>query len=663
MEESRSAEDRIRTARQKRLQILLGGLLGLLVLFLVWKRWPGDSAAPSRRPDPRLTPTTAYRNLRPQVNYVGTEVCAQCHRDKVETYRRHPMGRSFAPVSQAAPLERYDSHAHNPFEKLGYQFLVERFPLPLPTPAAQVRGQGEGFGMTHKEMRRNPQGQVVMEFAAEIHYAIGSGTRGRTYLIDRDGYLFQSPLSWYSQPGVWDLTPGFAIVEHFERPAKLECLFCHCNQVDAVAQTLNRYRPPIFRGQAIGCERCHGPGALHVELRRRGDVVEGVDDTIVNPRDLPPAVREGVCQQCHLRGESRIVRWDRQLFDYRPGMPLHEIVSVFVRSPKLNPDRAVADHTEQMYQSRCFQRSNGRMGCISCHNPHVSPEPEEKVAYYRDRCLGCHQEQGCALPPAARRAENPADSCAACHMPRAGSRIAHTAATDHRIRRRTDNPSRSEESPHGLSLGEVPLVHFHQDLIAVRNGEAARDLSLALTEVVRDHPGLARQLGPTALPLLEERLQAVPEDVAAWEAKGFILWLLNRKSEGLAALETALAKAPERELTLTYAAALATALQQKDAAIAYWRRAIAVDPWNSQYHSQLAQLLAGQGRWPEAEEASAAALRLNPLSDEIRILRVTCLIRTGSKDRAWTEFEPLLAVMPADQSTLRRWFDEQTRFP
>jgi tetratricopeptide (TPR) repeat protein len=207
----------------------------------------------------------------------------------------------------------------------------------------------------------------------------------------------------------------------------------------------------------------------------------------------------------------------------------------------------------------------------------------------------------------------------------------------------------------------VPLVHFHQDLIAVQSGHAARDLGLALSELVRDHPSLAKHVGPTALRLLDDGLQTAPEDLAAWEAKGFIFWLLNRKSDGLAALETALAKAPERELTLTYAAALATALERSDAAIGYWQRAIHVDPWNSQYHYRLAQLLAIQGRWSEALEASAAALRLNPLSEEIRVLRVTCLVRTGNKDQAWTEFQPLLAVKPADQTTLRRWFDEQTR--
>jgi len=33
----------------------------------------------------------------------------------------------------------------------------------------------------------------------------------------------------------------------------------------------------------------------------------------------------------------------------------------------------------RMHESRCFRASGGRLGCISCHDPHELPEPEEKV--------------------------------------------------------------------------------------------------------------------------------------------------------------------------------------------------------------------------------------------------------------------------------------------
>ena len=67
------------------------------------------------------------------------------------------------------------------------------------------------------------------------------------------------------------------------------------NRVENVAGTVNRYEPPIFRGYAIGCERCHGPGELHV---RRPTMVDGRDVTIVNPVPSSP--------RCGMRSASNV---------------------------------------------------------------------------------------------------------------------------------------------------------------------------------------------------------------------------------------------------------------------------------------------------------------------------------------------------------------------
>jgi PAS domain S-box-containing protein len=42
---------------------------------------------------------------------------------------------------------------------------------------------------------------------------------------------------------------------------------------------------------------------------------------------------------------------------------------------------------EQMKASRRYRASQGRLGCVSCHDPHEVPGPEEKTAYFRERCL------------------------------------------------------------------------------------------------------------------------------------------------------------------------------------------------------------------------------------------------------------------------------------
>ena len=126
----------------------------------------------------------------------------------------------------------------------------------------------------------------------------------------------------------------------------------------------------------------------------------------------------------------------RSAFDYRPGLPFDAFVSAYpTRGDPVAALRSIG-HVEQMRQSRCYQQSGGELGCISCHDPHQLPGAGERVAYYRNRCLACHAEPGCALPRDERLAKHLDDDCTACHMPMLGTvDIAHTAITLHTIPR------------------------------------------------------------------------------------------------------------------------------------------------------------------------------------------------------------------------------------
>jgi Flp pilus assembly protein TadD len=587
-----------------------------------------------------LTFATPYRNVRPDVRYVGDEACEGCHQDIAATFHRHPMGRSLTGMPEMAAGERYDEGVHDPFERFGQRFLVER----------------RGEEVFHKETRADARGRSAAAVESEVAYAVGSGTLGRSYLVNHDGYVFQSPISWFTQAGRWDCSPGFDERLHFERPITPGCLFCHADSADLVEHTLNRYRVP-FHMRAIGCERCHGPGELHVLRRGQGDDPAGLDDTIVNPARLEPALRESVCQQCHLEGEVRILPRGRQAFDYRPGLPLHLFWSVFVRRPELTQEHRVVGQVEQMEVSRCFQASDGQLGCISCHDPHVLPAREEKVAHYRGRCLSCHEQRGCQVPLAARRRQN-GDDCSACHMPRlTSSDVAHTAVTDHRILRRPSDPGALSAPP--LDPATNPLVYFHKSLGDPHGPEVERDMGLALVDLARQHGGDAQPLSAIALPYLEGAVHRVPDNVAAWEAKGFALWQNDQKPAALAAYEAALALAPERERSLTDAAELANQLGRRDTAIAYARRAAAVNSWVAAYHALLAQLLADRLDWQGALPECQAALRLNPYIRETRLLLVRCYLGKGNLDQARAELETLVALYPSDAEGLRRWFAEQ----
>jgi len=530
------------------------------------------------------------------------------------------------------------------FESNGLQFSIDR-------------RDGRVF---HKAARRPTDGATLAETESEVRYTLGSGTRGSNYVIERDGFLSISPIAWFAQEGRWGISPGYgegSQQTNLERAIYPECLYCHTNQVRPVPGPLNRYEAPVFRGHAIGCERCHGPGALHVRDSSPGS-------TIVNPADLSPELRESVCQQCHLQGAFRTPRAGRQTFDYRPGLPLHRFWAVFQRANESRESSEAVGHVEQLELSRCFQQSGGRLGCISCHDPHRLPEPSAKVAHYRDRCLECHQKQGCTLPLSERESRGPADDCVACHMPRLKiTNIPHTAATDHRIPRGVPGPGAGRSPGATSKEGQSFLMDFFAgQMTEEERTDGRRDMGVALSWVagrLDPNSGLARMGATQAVPLLEEALGDRPDDRAAGNALGSALEILGRGKDALDAYQAVLRFLPDDEMALRSVGSLAATMGQFDLADQSLRKTIVVNPWRSDYHLALAKIRSQAGNWPGALAACREALTLDPNPLEVRSILIQGYLRTGEVARADAEFQALLRLFPASREVWQHWYESQ----
>ncbi len=116
---------------------------------------------------------------------------------------------------------------------------------------------------------------------------IGSGRHGQTYLYWDEDQLYELPVSWWSYAHRWVDSPGYPDgVLHWDRPARPRCLECHANYFPTIAMPSHYAKDSLVLG--IGCERCHGPGALHVSRERSATppAAGSPQLAIVNPAHL-----------------------------------------------------------------------------------------------------------------------------------------------------------------------------------------------------------------------------------------------------------------------------------------------------------------------------------------------------------------------------------------
>ena len=199
------------------------------------------------------------------------------------------------------------------------------------------------------------------------------------------------------------------------------------------------------------------------------------------------------------------------------------------------------------------------------------------------------------------------------------------------------------------------LVIFHRERMdGDERALVERDRGVALC---RDGAAGAR----VALPLLEAALAARSDDVTAWECKGHALYSLGRYDEALAAFRKALTMEPGRESALVEAARVAAKLDRRQDAAAYWQRAIAINPWRSDYHAELACVYFSDRDWQASADACLQALRLNSSWLKVRKLLVQCYLNLGNIEAARGELETVLGFDPPDRADLLRSFAVQSR--
>jgi predicted CXXCH cytochrome family protein len=643
----------------------------------------------------RATPRIA------DARYVSPTLCAGCHPKVSQTYSRTGMARSFYRPTlgttigeRSKPAKFYHKASDSYFtmlERDGH-FYQRRYQV--------------GF-----------DGKETNSLEKEIDFVLGSGNHARAYLHRTSrNTLVELPLAWYAENGgAWGMNPAYDRPDHpgFRRTITNACIFCHNAYPDTSSASGELNPEPMFPGhlpEGIDCQRCHGPGGKHAEIAETsGASVEDIRNAIVNPARLRPERQMEVCMQCHLETTSfrlpnAIVRYERGPFSYRPGEPLADFMLHFDQ-PGGNDKVEIASAAYRLRRSACFLKSEGALGCTTCHNPHDIPRGEEAVKHYTDVCRGCHSGAFERLVASGRHTQSV--DCIGCHMPKRRTDDAvHVVITDHYIQRRKPagdllaQMAERHETEENAYRGEVEL-YYPQQLPKTPENELYLAIAQVsqksnLTEgikrltaaIEKHHPDrieyylhLADALQDSgqnekALQLYEDAVRREPNSLVAWQKLASGLTSAGQFARAIDSLQRAVKIAPgdaaswhqlgldylgqgsrpeavssfekavnlDPDLPEAYNSLGGVRLEAGDLSRAEpaFREGIRIQPDYAEAHGNLANLLAASGRFEEARYHFEAALRLKPDYAAGRFNYALALARAKRLDEAQRQIELLL---------------------
>ena len=544
---------------------------------------------------------TKYLNHNDTVKYVGKEECRMCHAEIYDSYMQTGMGQSFhfATKEHSALADSEMPLIHDTIKNLSYQPFWKNDSLYL-----------NEFRLKGKD--------TIHQLIKKVNYKIGSGQHTNSHLFEINGYVHQMPYTYYTQSAIADLPPGFegGNNSRFSREIGIECMSCHNAYPKHNLGSLNKFES-IPSG--IDCERCHGPGEIHVKQKLAGETVDTskyIDYSIVNPAKLPLDLQFDVCQRCHLQGTS-ILANGQTFTTFKPGMKLSDVMDTYL--PKYEHDNSfiMASHVDRLKQSSCY--NSAEITCVSCHNPHKSVTTL-KANYFDAKCMQCH---GVCK-------DEKTKNCTECHMPKATSTdIMHVEITEHKIAIPTD-----EKKEKGDFSG----------LFAINN-ENPTNLSKAKAYLKRYE---SFESNPIYLDSAFKFLQISEHNFASYiqyfylknNTKGLINFVMSNDFDS--------SYYSTQELGMSYSRmgeVFASQILNNDAEV-YFKKSVELMPFVIDYKIKYGSFLLEINKMTVASSVFHDALKLNPTIKEVHLNLGYINILTGEYDQADNRLKQAIALDP-----------------
>jgi predicted CXXCH cytochrome family protein len=260
----------------------------------------------------------------------------------------------------------------------------------------------------------------------QVAFVYGSIWKQR-YFTKIGDYYFPEPAQWdvtnkawrpYFVPKGGDWWEPFYPPDNMKRPTGPTCDGCHSVDYNIHTKQVAEWN--------VGCERCHGPGSVHVDHATRGN--------ILNPARMDYFSASDTCIQCHSQGRPLTSPIEGKYYDwpvgYRVGLNLRDYWQL--EDHKLGelgfthfPDGTA--HKNRMQGNDFVQSVMYRRGvtCFDCHDVHGTKNYAQLRKPANQICLDCHGAGSRNGPREATLAEHThhkdgstGSACVACHMPK-----------------------------------------------------------------------------------------------------------------------------------------------------------------------------------------------------------------------------------------------------
>jgi tetratricopeptide (TPR) repeat protein len=407
-----------------------------------------------------------------RATYVGRATCAKCHQPEYRLWRGSDHDLAMDLATETTVLADFNDTS---FTRNGVTTRFFR--------------SGDKFMV-------NAEGPDGMMRDYEVKYTFGVRPLQQYMVEFPDGRVQVLRVSWDTEKKQWFyVTPPDVPHERIEPGDPLHwtgiaqnwnttCADCHSTNVHKNYDVATDTYHTEFEEIDVGCEECHGPGSVHVELAERWSPfwdrkigyglpvlkgpVGGVSTAALQRRQ--PTRLLDMCAKCHSR------RYQVHE-NFRPGRALLDFYEPSLLAEGLYEDDGQI--LDEVYEYGSFTQS--RM-----HANHV-------------RCTDCHDPHSLKLKFAGN------SLCTQCHLPAKYDTIAH-----------------HHHQPH---TGGAQCIQCHMPSRLYMVIDERRDHSFRVPR-----PDLTVQLGtPNAC----NKCHTMPNETAEWAADAIVKWYGPKRPEGL----------------------------------------------------------------------------------------------------------------------------------